>query len=37
MTRNAGAGGFDARCGFAERGRVVYNDDPLIYYERLLR
>ena len=33
----AGAGGFYARCGFAERGRVVYKGDPLIYYERLLR
>jgi hypothetical protein len=29
---DAGAGGFYARCGFAERGRV----DPLVYYERLL-
>ena len=33
----AGAGGFYARCGFTERGRVVYKGDPLIYYERLLR
>jgi GNAT superfamily N-acetyltransferase len=32
----AGAGGFYARCGFAERGRVVYKGDPLVYYERLL-
>jgi ribosomal protein S18 acetylase RimI-like enzyme len=33
----AGAGGFYARCGFTERGRVVYKGDPLVYYERLLR
>lgn len=33
---NAGAGGFYSRCGFTERGRVVYKSDPLIYYERLL-
>lgn len=33
----AGAGGFYARCGFAERGRVDYKGDPLVYYERLLR
>jgi ribosomal protein S18 acetylase RimI-like enzyme len=33
---NAGAGGFYARCGFTERGRMVYKDNPLIYYERLL-
>ena len=32
----AGAGGFYARCGFTERGRVAYKGDPLIYYERLL-
>jgi GNAT superfamily N-acetyltransferase len=32
----AGAGGFYARCGFSERGRVVYKGDPLIYFERLL-
>jgi GNAT superfamily N-acetyltransferase len=32
----AGAGGFYARCGFVERGRVVYRGNPLIYYERLL-
>jgi len=29
----AGAGGFYARCGFRERGRVVYRKTPLIYYE----
>jgi ribosomal protein S18 acetylase RimI-like enzyme len=33
---NAGAGGFYARCGFTERGRVVYKGDALVYYERLL-
>ncbi|HEU4524425.1 MAG TPA: GNAT family N-acetyltransferase [Gemmatimonadales bacterium] len=33
----AGAGGFYARCGFAERGRAVYKGDPLVYFERLLR
>jgi len=34
---SAGAGGFYARCGFTERGQVVYKGDPLVYYERLLR
>jgi ribosomal protein S18 acetylase RimI-like enzyme len=34
---NAGAGAFYGRCGFTERGRVVYKGDPLVYYERLLR
>jgi GNAT superfamily N-acetyltransferase len=29
----AGAGSFYDRCGFSERGRVVYNRDPLVYYE----
>lgn len=33
----AGAGGFYVRCGYAERGRVVYRKAPLIYYELLLR
>jgi GNAT superfamily N-acetyltransferase len=33
---DAGAGGFYARGGFAERGRVLYKGDPLVYYERLL-
>jgi GNAT superfamily N-acetyltransferase len=33
----AGAGGFYAKCGYGERGRVVYRDAPLIYYELLLR
>ena len=32
---DAGAGSFYAKCGFAERGRVVYKGDPLIYYELL--
>jgi GNAT superfamily N-acetyltransferase len=32
----AGAGGFYASCGFAERGRVSYRSTPLIYYELML-
>ena len=32
----AGAGEFYAKCGFRERGRVVYRGDPLVYYELLL-
>jgi GNAT superfamily N-acetyltransferase len=32
----AGAGRFYARCGFRERGRVVYKGNPLIYYELVL-
>ena len=32
----AGAGGFYAKCGFSEVGRVVYRKTPLIYYERLV-
>ena len=32
---DAGAGAFYVRCGFSERGRVVYKRDPLRYYERL--
>jgi GNAT superfamily N-acetyltransferase len=32
----AGAGGFYAKCGFTERGRVSYRATPLIYYEMLL-
>jgi len=32
----AGAGAFYAKCGFAERGRVVYKGTPLVYYELLL-
>jgi GNAT superfamily N-acetyltransferase len=31
-----GAGGFYAKCGFAERGHVIYRINPLIYFERLL-
>ena len=34
---DAGAGGFYARGGFTERGRIIYKGDPLVYYERLLR
>jgi GNAT superfamily N-acetyltransferase len=33
---DAGAGGFYAKCGYEERGRVVYKGDPLIYFERKL-
>ena len=32
----AGAGGFYARCGWAETGRISYRGAPLIYYEMLL-
>lgn len=32
----AGAGAFYAGCGYAEMGRVVYRETPLIYYERRL-
>jgi GNAT superfamily N-acetyltransferase len=32
----AGAGGFYAKCGYTERGRVVFRTAPLIYFERLL-
>jgi GNAT superfamily N-acetyltransferase len=32
----AGAGGFYMKCGFREVGRVVYRENPLIYYELLL-
>jgi GNAT superfamily N-acetyltransferase len=32
-----GAGRFYAKCGFQERGHVVYKRDPLVYYELLLR
>lgn len=32
----AGAGDFYLKCGFTERGRVVYRGDPLVYYEFLL-
>jgi GNAT superfamily N-acetyltransferase len=33
----AGAGAFYARCGFHQRGHVVYKGNPLVYYELLLR
>jgi GNAT superfamily N-acetyltransferase len=33
---DAGAGGFYAKCGFEERGRVTYRKAPLIYFEMLL-
>ena len=32
----AGAGGFYARCGCVEKGRVTYRGAPLIYFEMLL-
>jgi GNAT superfamily N-acetyltransferase len=32
----AGAGDFYAKCGFVERGRVIYRGTPLVYYETLL-
>jgi ribosomal protein S18 acetylase RimI-like enzyme len=32
----AGAGGFYAKCGFREVGRVTYRTVPLIYFELLL-
>lgn len=32
----AGAGGFYAKCGFREVGRVVYRKTPLVYYELVL-
>ncbi len=33
---DAGAGGFYEKCGYRERGRVVFKSAPLIYFERLL-
>ena len=33
----AGAGQFYVKCGYLERGRVVYKGDPLRYYELVLR
>jgi GNAT superfamily N-acetyltransferase len=33
----AGAGGFYARCGWKETGRVTYRNAPLIYYEMMLK
>src|SRR5262249_18370598 len=32
----AGGGGFYARCGWTEKGRVTYRGAPLIYYEYLV-
>lgn len=32
----AGAGVFYAKCGYQEKGRVVYRGVPLLYYERVL-
>jgi GNAT superfamily N-acetyltransferase len=32
----AGAGEFYAKCGYADRGRVVYRGTPLRYFELLL-
>jgi GNAT superfamily N-acetyltransferase len=31
----AGAGGFYGACGFTERGKVIYRENPLVYYEWL--
>jgi GNAT superfamily N-acetyltransferase len=33
----AGAGGFYAKCGLAERGRASYRGAPLIYYESIFQ
>ena len=33
----AGAGGFYARCGYREVGRVVYRGVPLVYFELILQ
>jgi len=33
---DAGAGGFYAKCGYREVGRVVYRKAPLIYFELVL-
>ncbi len=33
---DAGAGGFYAKCGYTEVGRVTYRSVPLIYYEAVL-
>ena len=34
---DAGAGAFYAKCGFREVARVNYKQDPLIYFEMILR
>ena len=33
----AGAGPFYAKCGYREVARVIYKQDPLVYFELLLR
>lgn len=33
---DAGAGEFYAKCGYRERGRVVFRAVPLIYFEKIL-
>ena len=33
----AGAGPFYAKCGYREVARVTYRNDPLIYFEQILR
>ena len=33
---DAGAGRFYERCGYQQRGRVVYRGSPLVYLERLV-
>ena len=33
---DAGAGGFYAKCGLRETGRVIYRNTPLIYFELVL-
>ena len=32
----AGAGDFYRKCGYVERGRVVYKGNPLVYFEWIL-
>ena len=32
----SGAGGFYLKCGYSEKGRVVYKANPLIYFEMLI-
>ena len=34
---DAGAGAFYAKCGFREVARVTYKQDPLVYFEMILR
>jgi GNAT superfamily N-acetyltransferase len=33
---DAGAGGFYAKCGYREVGRVIYRKSPLVYFELVL-